>query len=269
MKSPDLFPLLWPHTPLQWVEAGLDWLIVSFLIYKTLIWIKNTRSGPLVRGLFAFFIIFLASRFLGLLTLNWLLEKLSVAFILVAIIVFQGDIRRALEKIGTGSLFTPLLAPPENQNTAIIKHILKAVSILAKEKIGALIVIEVGSNLAPYAQSGIPVQAPISSDLLASLFWPKSPTHDGAVILRENRIEAAGCLLPLTDTLLSDRRLGTRHRAAIGLSQLTDAVIVVISEESGVISLAETGNLTRYLTREALESRLFNLYREIPTTKSS
>ena len=106
------------------------------------------------------------------------------------------------------------------------------------------------------------MRASISSELIASLFWPKAPTHDGAVIIRENKIEAAGCLLPLTDTPISDQRLGTRHRAAVGLSKLTDALVIVVSEESGIISLAEHGNLTRFLNREALETRLFDLYRE-------
>ena len=204
------------------------------------------------------------SQFLHLTTLNWILAKLATVLILITIIIFQPELRRFLERVGSGSLFHSVLntQSKDGYNTTLIKQLLKAVELLSREKIGALIVIEVGTSLSEYIQSGIPVNGTISGDLLSTLFWPKSPTHDGAVIIRGDHIEAAGCLLPLTDTLLTDRRLGTRHRAAIGVSQLTDALVIVVSEESGVISLAEGGNLTRYLTREALETRLFNMYRE-------
>ncbi len=207
--------------------------------------------------------IYFVSRLFGFLTLNWLLEKLATALILIAIIIFQPELRRFLEKIGSGKLFSPLVeGQREAKSTTVIKHLLKTVEMLSKEKIGALIVSEVGTNLSEYIESGIPIRSHISAELLCTLFWPKSPTHDGAVIIRENKIEAAGCLLPLTDTPLTDGRLGTRHRAAIGLSKLTDAVIIVVSEESGIVSIAENGNLNRFLNKEALETRLFNLYKE-------
>jgi diadenylate cyclase len=252
-----------PQSGWHGVVVCLDLILVFILLYRVLLWIKNTHSGPLVRGLLVVMSVYFLSKVLGLMTLNWILEKLATALIFIAIIIFQPELRRFLERIGSGQLFSPLIGEQrESKGTSVIKHLLKAVELLSKEKIGALIVIEVGTNLSEYIDSGIQVRSHISAELLSTLFWPKSPTHDGAVVIRENKIEAAGCLLPLTDTPLSDGRLGTRHRAAIGLSKLTDAVVIVVSEESGAISLAENGNLNRFLNREALETRLFNLYKE-------
>jgi diadenylate cyclase len=232
-------------------------------MYRLLIWVRTTHSGPLLRGLFVIVVIFGISSILHLSTLNWILEKIATALLLIAIIIFQPELRRFLERVGNGLLFSPLIAAPkETKSTTVIKHLLKAIDTLSKDKIGALIVIEVSTNLNEYIESGIPIHSKINAELLTTLFWPKTPTHDGAVIIRENKIEAASCMLPLTDSPVTDRRLGTRHRAAIGLSQLTDALVIVVSEESGTISLAENGNLTRFLNREALETRLFNLYRE-------
>jgi diadenylate cyclase len=243
------------------IAIFIDIILVYFLIYRLLIWIINTHTQNLMKGLLWIFIIYLFSHFLGLTTLNWILEKFATVLLLLFIIIFQPELRRFLERLGSsGNLFTPLLG--ETKSTSLIKQLLKAIDQLSKEKIGALIVIEISANLSEYIESGVPISGTISSDLLINLFWPNSPTHDGAVILRENKIAAAGCLLPLTETPLTDRRLGTRHRAAIGLSELTDAVIIIISEETGIISLAEKGDLTRYLTKENLESRLFNLYQE-------
>ena len=251
-----------PYTKWGWFVFTGDLVLVYFLTYQLLKWIKQTHSSNLVRGLLIVFLFYSSSRILGFKTLNWIVEKIATALILIAIIVFQPELRRFLERVGTGKLFGYGLAQRDSKSTAIIKQLLKSVESLSKEKIGALIVIEAGTNLNEYIESGISLRAIISSELIRSLFWPKTPTHDGAIIIRDNKIEAAGCLLPLSDTPLQDRRLGTRHRAALALSQLTDAVVIVVSEESGTISLAENGNLTRFLNREALETRLFSLYRE-------
>lgn len=240
----------------------LDFIIVYFLIYRFLIWIKNTHAFNLIRGLIGICLVYFASHLMGLMTLNWILGKFATIVLLLLIIIFQPELRRFLENIGALShLFSPLLEQKEAQGTTIIKQILKAVDHLSKEKIGALLVIEVATNLNDYIESGVKINGTVTSDLITSLFWPGSPTHDGAIIIRENRIEAAGCLLPLTDSKVSDRRLGTRHIAALGLSELSDAIIIVVSEETGIISMAEKGDLTRYLTKETLETRLFNLYK--------
>ena len=151
----------------------------------------------------------------------------------------------------------------------LIKQLLNTVDLLSSQKIGALIVLENHQSLDDYIDSGIYISGQLSSELLSTLFWQGSPTHDGATIIQKDRIVAAGCLLPLSETKGLDRRLGTRHMAAVGLSEQTDAVIIIISEETGTISLAEYGNLTRYLNREALETRLFNLYKEKKQSQDS
>ncbi|MFC1617112.1 diadenylate cyclase CdaA [Candidatus Margulisiibacteriota bacterium] len=238
-----------------------DFIIVYIIIYYFLLWTKATKAINLVRGMIFIFVVYFASFVLKLTTLNWLLGKFTTVLILLVIIIFQPELRRILDKVGRGRLFGPLLST-ELQGPVIIKQILKAVDQLSQKKIGALIAIEISSNLGEYIESGLEVNALLTSDLLINLFWPLTPTHDGAVVIRNNRILAAGCLLPLTDTKVADRRLGTRHRAAIGLSEETDAIVIVISEETGIMSLAENGNLTRFLTKEALETRLFNLYSE-------
>ncbi len=246
----------------HWIAISIDIAIVYAIIYRLLIWITDTHAESLVRGLLVILVVYVGSHIMDLTTLNWLLEKFATILVVLIIVLFQPELRRFLERIGSGKLFSPFITESNGQGIATIKQVLRAVQLLAKERVGALIVIETGTNLNEYIRSGIPIGATITAELLASLFWSKSPTHDGAVILRENEITAAGCLLPLSDATIQDRRLGTRHRAALGLSEVSDGLIIIVSEETGIISLAENGYLTRYLTKEALETRLFNLYKE-------
>lgn len=250
----------------HWMTIAIDVAIVYAIIYRLLIWITDTHAESLVRGLLVILVVYVGSHMLDLATLNWLLEKFATIIVVLIIVLFQPELRRFLERIGSGKLFSPFITESNGQGIATIKQVLRAVQLLAKERVGALIVIETGTNLNEYIRSGIPIGGTITAELLASLFWSKSPTHDGAVILRENEITAAGCLLPLSDSTIQDRRLGTRHRAALGLSEVSDALVIIVSEETGIISLAENGYLTRYLTKEALETRLFNLYKEDPKT---
>ncbi|MFA5880046.1 MAG: diadenylate cyclase CdaA [Candidatus Margulisiibacteriota bacterium] len=238
-----------------------DIFLVYILVYYFLVFIKATKSFNLIRGMFLIFVLYILSYYLHFKTVNWLLGKFSTVAILLLLIIFQPELRRILERIGRGRLFSPLLTD-EMQAAVIIKHILRAIDYFSKEKIGALIAIEISTNLSEYMESGVPLNGKITTELLINLFWPHTPTHDGAIIIREDKIIAARCLLPLTDAKIVDRRLGTRHRAAIGLSEETDALVIIVSEETGVISLAENGNLTRFLTKEALETRLFNIYNE-------
>lgn len=246
----------------------LDFLVVYFFVYKLLAWLKKTQSFRVIKGFLFLLVFFLLSYALKLTTISWLLGKFATFFIIVVIIIFQPELRRFLERIGNlGLIFSPDLAYSEGQRVSIVKQILRAVENLSKEKIGALIVVEVGSNLDGYIESGIKIHGEITSDLLSSLFWAGSATHDGAVIIRGNKIAAAGCFLPLTEKTFTDRRLGTRHRAAMGLSEMTDAIVIVVSEETGIISLVEKEQMTRYLNKEALETRLFSLYKEKTTEK--
>lgn len=247
----------------QYVTDFVDVFLVYLLIYRLLIWTKNTHTFNLIRGLIALFVLFMISRWMGFSTLNWIVGNLTTVLVFILIIIFQPELRRFLESVGTmGNLFSPTLIQGKGQGATVIRQLLRAIEQLSKNKIGSLIVIELGTDLSEYLESGIKIDAHISADLLISLFWGGSPTHDGAVVLRQNRIDYAGCLLPLTATRLDDRRLGTRHRAGLGLSERSDALVIIISEETGVVSMAEKGVLNRYLTKEALETRLFNLYKE-------
>ncbi len=202
--------------------------------------------------------------------LNWLnlplLEGVAnqafwVSFILL-MIVFQPELRRMFERIRHLQDFLPFLFEKPSKSPSTIKALLSCVSQLAESQTGALIVLENRSNLDEYADSGIKIDAKISTELLVSLFKSKGSLHDGAILINHQRLTYAGCLLPLTEMEVTDRRLGTRHRAALGLSEISDAVIIIVSGENGTISLAEAGKLTRFLNTQALETRLFDLYKE-------
>lgn len=246
------------HTPVMII----DLVLVYVFTYSFLLWVRNTHVYNLAKGMIVIVAFYIVSNLMGLTTINWILEKLFAVLVLLILIIFQPELRRFLDRLGTGQMFTTLFVRADGKTAVIIRRLLMAVEHMAKSKTGALIVIEVGSNLSQYIESGIQINADISTELLVCLFNSTAPTHDGAVIIQENKIAAAGCLLPLTDKHLSDKRMGTRHRSAVALSDRTDAVIIVVSEEDGIISLAERGTITRYLTRQALETRLFNLYRE-------
>ncbi|MBT5856142.1 TIGR00159 family protein [bacterium] len=245
--------------------AALDILIVAILILGGIFLIKTTRSQPLIRSVIAISGLYLLSQFLELQALKWVLEQFVTVVLLSVIVLFQPELRRATEKIRKGGIFGH--SQNSIKNPTLIKHILTAVDTLSKHKVGALIALEFQDHLDDYTESGVPIDGQLTSDLLVSLFWPGSPTHDGAVVIHDNKVVAAGCLLPLTESKLVDRRLGTRHMAAMGLSENSDALVIAISEETGTISIVENGNMTRYLNREALETRLFNLYKE-PEKKS-
>ena len=208
------------------------------------------------------------SQFLGFESLYWLLSKFETVLIILIIIIFRPELRRFLERVGSGNLFTSTSLDIE-EKSIIIQNLLKGIEKLAKDKIGALIVIERNTSLYEYIQSGIHTNSILTHELIRSLFWPGTPTHDGAIIIQSNKIVAAGCLLPLTESDLKNERLGTRHRAGIGLSELSDAFIIIISEETGIISTAENGKLTRFLTKETLESKLFSLVNTTNTNKGS
>lgn len=233
--------------------------LVSLLGIQVFWWLRKSRSFHLIRGVLLLLAVYGLSHFLGLHLLKWVLGKFSTALLILLIIIFQPELRRLLDQIGSGHAIRRWFIPPDVPVASVIKSLLSAVESMARHKVGALLVIEMNSILSEYIQSGIQMNALVSAELLITLFHPNTPTHDGAVIIRGNTIASAGCLLPLTHSRSTDRRLGTRHHAAIGLTELTDAVVIVISEENGVISLAEDGSLTRYLNKEALETRLFEL----------
>ena len=237
----------------------IDVVVVWYLFYQIFMLIRGTKAMQVLVGLLVFVALYLISKpeILDLETLNWLLEKFIDSFIVIVVIIFQEDIRRGLSEFGkTGSLSTT--TKEDRLGASLIEEIVKAAAILSERRIGALIAIEMDAALDLYMVEGIKIDATISKELLVSLFIPykANPTHDGAVIIRNQRINSAGCFLPLSADDHIDKTLGTRHRAAIGLSESTDAVIVVVSEETGIISVAHCETLTRKLSPDALRDYL-------------
>jgi len=227
----------------------IDIVATSVLIYYVLLLIRGTRAVQIITGLFVLASLLGLANLLHLYLLGAILQLLFFGAAVTLAIVFQPELRRALEQIGRGGLLhigneTTDWMRPEDKSISTLAH---AAFLLSRNKLGGLIVIEQQSGLKEFAESGTALHAELSEELLLAIFMPRSPLHDGAVIVRENTIEAAGCFLPR----LAERRVGTRHRAALGLTEQTDAVVVVISEETGAISIAREGKLSRPLEEEA------------------
>jgi diadenylate cyclase len=238
----------------RWQDA-VDVLLVSFIIYRVMLIIRGTRAVQMLAGIAVLIVLYFGARELELLSLYWLLRTFLNSLFLIIIIVFQRDIRRALTQVGK----TPFYKTHDD-DTQYINEIVDAAAYLARRRIGALIVIERDTGLRDYIESGHEVDAKLTKELLISLFLPTSPLHDGGVIIHNNRIKTAGCLLPLSKNPYIDKRYGTRHRAAIGLSEETDAVIIVISEETQDISIVRQGAITKLGGEKALQVELEKLF---------
>jgi diadenylate cyclase len=235
------------------VLNAIDIIIVAYLLYRLLLLIRGTRAVQLLQGVIVILLATGLSSLLHLTTVNWLLNKILTLGLFAIPIVFQPELRRALEQVGRGGFFSLSFrstAPEETQQ--LIAEIVKSTQVLAKAKIGALIVIERETGLTEYIETGTLVEGLVSSQLLINTFIPNTPLHDGAVVVRGRRLVSAGCFLPLTENRNLDKELGTRHRAALGVTEQSDAVAVVVSEESGKISIAVDGVLTRDLSENAL-----------------
>ena len=248
---------------LRWVDI-FDIIIVAAFLYYILMWLQGTRAIQLLRGLLVLLIIYLFGRILDLHTVNWLFDKFVTVILIVLIIVFQPELRRALERIGRGRIFIRLGLAPQSRGSWFVRHIIKAVESLSLNKTGGLIVLERNTGLSEYLESGMKLDAIISTEMILSIFNMKGPLHDGAIIIQGDRIAGAGCLLPLSESRLLDKRLGTRHRAAVGISEVSDSLVIIVSEPTGIISIAENGYLTRSVTKEMLEENLFGLYKVQP-----
>jgi len=240
---------------LRWQDI-VDVLLVSFIIYRTILLIRGTRAVQMLIGIAVLIVIYFGARELELLTLYWLLRTLLSSIFLIIIIVFQGDIRRALTQVGK----TPFYKTYDDALQNTIQVVVASARYLSRRRIGGLIVIERETGLRDYIESGHKVDAKLTTELLVSLFLPSSPLHDGGVIIHNNRIQTAGCLLPLTKNPYINKRYGTRHRAAIGLSEETDAVIVVISEETQEISLIQHGSITTISDETVLLNKLEEIF---------
>ena len=245
------------HRPaMTWWDV-FDILIVSVLIYEALKLIRGTRAMQMVIGGLLVLLLFYVSRLFPFQTVNWLIRNLLAYVVFAAIVLFQSDIRRALSHLGRAPFFRYFSRAERAAET--IEEVITATSQLASGRIGAIIVFEREIGLRNYVESGIPIDAAVSYDLLTTVFQTSTPLHDGAVILQEDRIAAAACFLPLTVNPKLERDLGTRHRAAIGLTEECDAIAVVISEERGEISLSLQGRIERRLSPDQLRARLHTL----------
>ena len=234
---------------------AIDVAIVSFVLYQIYMLLKNTRAESLIKGVFVIALAALVSNWLELHVVKWLLQK-SMTVLLVALpVVFQPELRRALEQLGRGSIFAKHVFD-DDEVERILNELSIAIVNMSKHKIGALIVIERNTGLSDYLETGIKIDSAISSELIINIFIPNTPLHDGATIICGDRIAAAACLLPLTEVLGLSKELGTRHRAAIGLSEQSDALVFVVSEETGTISLAAGGHLRRNLTSDDIKNTI-------------
>jgi diadenylate cyclase len=242
---------------LGYLSDIVDILIVSYIIYHLLKLLRGTRAVQLLKGITVLVVIWMISHVFHLSTLQWLIENLFSVGVIAVIIIFQPELRRALEQLGRGGFFGRSRQAEDQIAARVVAEVVKAVTHFSRNRIGALIVIERQTGLSDYAETGTELEAKLSSELLINIFLPNSPLHDGAVIIRDAQIMSAGCYLPLTENPFVSKELGTRHRAGIGLSEISDAVALIVSEETGQVSLAIQGILERNLTEEILVSRLY------------
>ncbi|MFD0944090.1 diadenylate cyclase CdaA [Savagea faecisuis] len=244
----------------EWIRNIIDILLVWFVFYKLITIIKGTKAVQLLKGIFVILIVRFLTEVFGLSTLGWMMEQVLTFGFLAVIIIFQPELRRALEQLGRGKIFTRSSLQEDEEQKRLIEAMKKSVSYMAKRRIGALISIEKETGLSEYIETGTPLDATITSELIINIFIPNTPLHDGAVIVQKNKIAAASCYLPLSESPFISKDLGTRHRAALGISEETDAVTIIVSEETGAISLTVAGDIMRNLTIDEFEERLTELW---------
>lgn len=227
----------------------IDILVVWFVIYELIMLLRGTKAVQLFRGIIVIILIKAVSVLLGLSTVSWIMDQVINWGVIAMVIIFQPEIRRGLEHLGRGSIFTK----NKSQNEAEMKMIGaldKAIQYMSKRRIGALITIQMDTGLEDYIETGIALDADITGELLINIFIPNTPLHDGAVIIKDNKVAVAAAYLPLSQSTMIPKELGTRHRAAVGISEVTDAVTVVVSEETGEVSITKDNELLRNMTQE-------------------
>jgi diadenylate cyclase len=235
----------------------LEILILWFVIYHIMLFFEGTRAVYVLRGIVLLLVMFFVIQRFGLERLDWLFTKLFAISVIALLIIFHPEIRQGLARLGQRHLFGVVLREEEIEQ--ILREIIKAADNLCKDKIGALIAIEKEISLKPYIESGQMIDGLVSADLIQTIFTPKSPLHDGAVVIQHGRIVAAGCLFPLTENQDLSRIFGTRHRAAIGLSEETDAIVIIVSEERGDLSLVYEGKTYQGLKKEELLQKIVEI----------
>lgn len=243
----------------------LEILVITFIIYHVSIWVKNTRAWTLIKGIIVLFLCYLIAYLLGMTVIIWIFDKTLAIGITALMIVFQPELRKALEQLGQKNIVSSIIPFDDQRDKNIrfsdrsVNEIVKATVELAKAKTGALIIMEKDINLSEYERTGINLDSVISSQLLINIFEHNTPLHDGAVIIRGDRIVAATCYLPLSDNMGLSKELGTRHRAGVGISEVTDSLTIIVSEETGKISVAVGGKLLRNIDGELLKKKLTEL----------
>lgn len=265
--------LVWLSIPEMDIIDIIEILIIMFALYHMILWVKNTRAWMLVKGLIVLLVISLIATLLRMNVILWIFSKTIGVGITALIIVFQPELRRALEQLGRKNIFRsiPIFDDQKDKEGKIsnrsIDEIVRATFELAKVKTGALIVIENEVPLNEYERTGIEIDSAISSQLLINIFEHNTPLHDGAIIIRDNRIVVATCYLPLSDNMELSKDLGTRHRAAVGISEVSDSLTIIVSEETGKVSIALSGQLIHSVDREYLKSKLENTTRKSKNVK--
>ncbi|RSL29297.1 TIGR00159 family protein [Salibacterium salarium] len=238
------------------LRTVVDIALVAYVVYKLITVIRGTRAVQLLKGITVILVVWFLSSFFGLRTLQWIMSQAVTYGLLAIIIIFQPELRRALEQLGRGRIFGRSATPEEENDAKTIEAIMKSVKYMAKRRIGALLSIENETGMNDYVETGIPMNATVTSELLINTFIPNTPLHDGAVIMRRNEISAAACYLPLSENPFISKELGTRHRAALGISEVTDCLTIAVSEETGGISVTKNGDLHRDLDEDTLRAML-------------
>lgn len=248
---------------MTWVDV-IEIAIISFLFYHILLWIKSTRAWNLFKGIMVILIFVLLAAFFQMSTILWIAENTLSVGLLAIVVIFQPELRKALENLGDKNILRGILnisgkSEKEKFSDRTIDELIKAVYAMGKVKTGALIVIEDEISLGEYERTGIDVDAIVSSQLLINIFEKNTPLHDGAVIMRGDRVASATCYLPLSDSLSLSKELGTRHRAAVGISEASDSLTIIVSEETGNVSLAHRGQIYRNVDADFLRGKLQHL----------
>lgn len=243
------------------ITDALDILIVAYVFYKFLMLVKETRAEQLIKGMIILLVALKLSELANLVMIHFILQQTMTLGVLALLIVFQPELRRALEYLGRSKFLSQSLAEMFSEDReANYDEIVHAVTVLSRNRIGALVVMEKETGITDIIDTGIQLDAKISSNLLQNIFFPNSPLHDGAVVIRKDRIVSAGCILPLSDSANLSKELGTRHRAALGMVEHADALVIIVSEETGAISVAMNGKLSRFLDGNTLKSILTSTF---------
>ena len=265
--------LAWLDLPVITYIDIVEIIIIAFLFYTILVWIKSTRAWMLFKGLMVILVFFLLAAVFQMNTILWLAEKAINVGVIAIVVIFQPEMRRALEQLGRKNFLSGLISfdfgkeEVEKITKKTINELVRACFEMSKVKTGALIVIEDTVVLSEYERTGIAVDAVLTNQLLINIFEKNTPLHDGAIIVRGDRIVSATCYLPLSDNMELSKELGTRHRAAVGISEVSDSLTIVVSEENGGVSLATGGRLIRGLDQEGLRKQLTSLNKYEPDNK--